>query len=228
MDRCRRKKPAHEWPLIGLWETQHYARYVGLQAQEKSGRSTGGLVSSKNSNADLDLVVAQCLNDVGWMQFPVENLNFRRVTVYSKCGYKPEGMKKGWHLVTLPNVGRNDHTFLHHIVANYDDLAEGTLFIKDNSSPQFSGQASMPLSSLATLVMQVEARNGFACARTSVLRHSERHHGHMFTRVRFPSPQHPTLVGFTLHHSICLEPPPARRTNSKTSRSASTTSPSST
>jgi hypothetical protein len=30
----------------------------------------------------------------------------------------------------LANVGRCDHTYLHHIVERYEALADGTLFLK--------------------------------------------------------------------------------------------------
>lgn len=46
------------------------------------------------------------------------------VVAYCKCG-------KGHHeaCVELPNVGREGHTFIHHIVTRYDRLADVTLFV---------------------------------------------------------------------------------------------------
>ena len=34
----------------------------------------------------------------------------------------------------MENVGRCDHTYLHHIVENYDSLADATLFVKDTTA----------------------------------------------------------------------------------------------
>lgn len=46
------------------------------------------------------------------------------VVVYNKSGVDEIGM------ISLPNVGREAHTYIHHIVKNYDTLANVTVFLQ--------------------------------------------------------------------------------------------------
>ena len=68
-----------------------------------------------------------------------------RVVIYTKGSVEPSGKaglevlrnKLGADIIrTLPNVGRESHTFLAHIVDQWDNLAAHTLF----------GQALLPIS----------------------------------------------------------------------------------
>ena len=61
-----------------------------------------------------ELVVARYLEDLNWLGNIPPQLSAR---VYNKA---PGG--------ELPNVGREAHSYLHHIVTRYDDLAEVTVF----------------------------------------------------------------------------------------------------
>jgi hypothetical protein len=78
---------------------------------------------------ELELVVALCRE---------QNLHFLRtlvhelfaaynvtVTFYCKCGLHPSATA----CTQLENVGREAHTFLHHLVSRYDSLAPVTFFI---------------------------------------------------------------------------------------------------
>lgn len=79
---------------------------------------------------DVQLVVARYNEDVEWIP---DGLN---VIVYNKgsplmCKHR---------VVTIENMGREAGTILHHIVANYDNLAETTIFCQGDSiahSPNF-------------------------------------------------------------------------------------------
>lgn len=83
------------------------------------------------STKTCDLVVARYQESLDWLeeQFP----SFRRIYVYNKG--PPEGMNIPKHLLSrvrilqLENVGRCDHTYLHHILTTYDDLADVTVFL---------------------------------------------------------------------------------------------------
>lgn len=67
---------------------------------------------------DIEVVVAHCDEDLAW----VRNLPTGvRVAVYHKGRAAAGGTR-------LPNVGREAHTYLHHIVQRYDGLAEVTVF----------------------------------------------------------------------------------------------------
>jgi hypothetical protein len=36
------------------------------------------------------------------------------------------------NIIKLPNIGRESHTYLYHIINNYNNLADNTIFIQGN------------------------------------------------------------------------------------------------
>jgi len=66
-----------------------------------------------------ELVVARYTESLNWLRRVPRAF---QVTVYDKSG-APED-----NAVPLPNIGREAHTYLHHIVQRYDDLAPLTVF----------------------------------------------------------------------------------------------------
>ena len=69
-----------------------------------------------------EIVVAHYNENLEWLQdFSDE------VTVYSKGNLPAKGFER---VSQLPNIGREGHTFLHHIVSRYDSLADTTLFLQ--------------------------------------------------------------------------------------------------
>eukprot|EP00928_Gymnodinium_smaydae_P062653 TRINITY_DN4646_c0_g1_i1.p1 TRINITY_DN4646_c0_g1~~TRINITY_DN4646_c0_g1_i1.p1 ORF type:complete len:702 (-),score=97.77 TRINITY_DN4646_c0_g1_i1:121-2226(-) len=71
------------------------------------------------AKSELEIVLAQYDESITWSD-PYASIR----TVYCK-GPPPEGAEG---CVRLPNVGREGHTYLHHIVENYDNLADWTVF----------------------------------------------------------------------------------------------------
>jgi len=69
------------------------------------------------------LVVAYYYEDLEWLK---AINSFDRVFLYNKNTVDiPES-------INLPNVGREAHTFIHHIVDNYNKLADITVFTQGN------------------------------------------------------------------------------------------------
>jgi hypothetical protein len=69
---------------------------------------------------DLQIVVSHFKEDLGWLS----DFSSLDVTVYSKgnpCGPNP-----------LENVGREAETYLYHILLNYDNLSQITVFLQGN------------------------------------------------------------------------------------------------
>ena len=62
-----------------------------------------------------------------------ESLDFLSYHPFNKCAAivynKGRVIKSEYPMVNLPNIGRCDHTYLYHVVKNYDTLAPVTLFI---------------------------------------------------------------------------------------------------
>lgn len=69
----------------------------------------------------LELVVARYTEDLAWLRKSPANLT---ITVYDKSPDASGGQQAIW----LPNVGREAHTYMHHIASRYDSLAEWTVF----------------------------------------------------------------------------------------------------
>ena len=65
-----------------------------------------------------ELVVARHREDLQWLRRIPSNC---RATVYDKGGGHPGG-------IPLPNLGREAHSYLHHLVERYDELADVTVF----------------------------------------------------------------------------------------------------
>jgi hypothetical protein len=69
----------------------------------------------------IEVVVARYNENVNWLN----TLDCKK-TIYNKGEYSiPDS-------IVLPNVGRESHTYFHHIVENYDNLADWTFFIQAN------------------------------------------------------------------------------------------------
>lgn len=86
----------------------------------------------------IDLVVARYKEDVSWVFSIPNNIN---AIVYNKF-YKEDETANN---ITLPNVGREAHTYLYHIVKNFDKLSEHTIFSQGNPfdhSPKFLQEIS--------------------------------------------------------------------------------------
>jgi len=67
------------------------------------------------------LVVAKYKEDVRW----TENIDSKNLYVYDKSGEKTS-------YTPLQNVGRESHTYIHHIIEHYDNLPEYLIVIQGN------------------------------------------------------------------------------------------------
>lgn len=88
----------------------------------------------------VELVVSHYNGELDWIR-EVRSL-FQRVTVYHK-GPMPLHLEPdlGAEVVPLPNVGREAHTYLTHVVRRYGDLADRTVFSQDGYADKLSPDA---------------------------------------------------------------------------------------
>jgi hypothetical protein len=75
----------------------------------------------------MDLVVARYEEDISWINNIPENL-YTRTIIYNKGGEAEFDLPKST-VKRLPNFGRESHTYLHHVIDNYDSLADITFFL---------------------------------------------------------------------------------------------------
>ena len=92
------------------------------------------IINHEITRKDVEIVIARYKNDITWSDM------YKSIrTVYDK-GYNESYINEysdSIDSIKLPNVGRESHTYLHHIVNNYDDLADITIFTQDG--PPISG-----------------------------------------------------------------------------------------
>ena len=111
--------------------------------------------------------MSHCSMDLAWLRLELSLLEragllwVGRVVVYSKCSRPVVNASTWWAVHTLPNVGRNDHTYAAHIATSHGCLLPMVFFLKDRMAPGWSQMKNraVPLERMAHLV----ASAGFAC-----------------------------------------------------------------
>jgi len=78
------------------------------------------------SNRSVDFVVASYTAPLDWLEGQLEKLPGARLHLYCK------GNSTDPRCIHLENVGTEEYAFLVHILRHYDDLADITVFTKDN------------------------------------------------------------------------------------------------
>lgn len=74
----------------------------------------------------VDLVISSYKEDLKWLNdIPA---TFRQVYIYNKGPGMISGVNIPYTEIKLKNIGRCDHTYLYHIIHNYDNLADVTIF----------------------------------------------------------------------------------------------------
>ena len=71
---------------------------------------------------DVTVIVAAYKEDLEWTK------NIRHKTIVYNKSDKDVPKSKNVEVISLPNLGRESQTYLHHIVENYDNLSEITIF----------------------------------------------------------------------------------------------------
>ena len=75
----------------------------------------------------IEIVVARYNEDLSWTkEYPFNQFKY---TIYNKGTNDTFTKPSIYRVFQLPNVGRCDHTYLYHIVNNYYNLADVTIFL---------------------------------------------------------------------------------------------------
>lgn len=86
---------------------------------------------SKMAPFACDLVIAHYKEPIEWMK-KFESFPFRTIFIYTKGdGSKPPVLPYSHpnvKIITMKNIGRCDHTYLHHMHEHYDSHADVTIF----------------------------------------------------------------------------------------------------
>ncbi len=89
------------------------------------------------------------------------NLDFNFI-IYNK-GDEIE-MSKKFRLIEINNVGRESHTWLHHICENYDDISDNNIFLQG----RIDDLGCMAYSDISKYLINLE-KNGFKASRLGLL-----------------------------------------------------------
>jgi Protein of unknown function (DUF3431) len=101
------------------------------------GERTSSDYTSSPLDPTFEIVAAHYREDLSWLK-PVASI----VTVYSKGNL--ETYRNDFPRYSLlPNIGRESHTYLHHIVYNYDTLADITLFTQGQIADHLGADADI-------------------------------------------------------------------------------------
>lgn len=93
-------------------------------------------LSNEHEYIKADLVVSHFEKDFTWAEKCSDKFN---LILYNK------GTNIIQNSIRLPNIGREPHTFLHHIVENYDNLPNWTVFTQDEPHYHFHEMDNMLL-----------------------------------------------------------------------------------
>lgn len=80
-----------------------------------------------NKDLDIHITVARYNESLKWtLDYPFNQFTY---TVYNKSNNENFEKKYVTKIVSLPNVGKCDHTYLYHIIKNYDNLSAINVFL---------------------------------------------------------------------------------------------------
>ena len=100
----------------------------------------------ENKTPDLEIVIANYEEDIEWVN-KIPTTLYDKLTIYNKGRPKNYDslVKKGAKVHTLPNVGREGHSYLYHIITNYDRLANVTMFLPGSAYTFYQKKAQLDI-----------------------------------------------------------------------------------
>ena len=98
----------------------HACRMVNTTRKNNKNRNKNGKT--------FEIVVSRFNEDLSWVRNIPPHL-YTKITIYNKNDLPIEPPVANCKVVQLPNLGRESHSYLWHVVHNYDTLADITLFL---------------------------------------------------------------------------------------------------
>jgi len=151
---------------------QDHSFMQGVEVVDKLLRAIPGetyfnpsLVNSRRNTGRLfpyEFVIAHYNENLDWIK-PIASHSH----VYHKGTVRQPPPLKLLSWKRLPNVGRESHTYLHHIINHYDSLPEVTVFLQADNGHQSCGFFSRPPMNYVYDVMRLTSLK-HTCLRPSV------------------------------------------------------------
>jgi len=131
---CQNEDPEDLQALLQSGQP-HVARQSALESiqsyrsllESAAAGAFDNIAKGRVSKSEVEIVLAHFNEDIRWSK-PYRNIR----TIYCKGpeNKRPDGC------TALPNVGREGHTYLHHIVQNYENLSDWTVFTQAQAPTQ--------------------------------------------------------------------------------------------
>lgn len=117
---------------------------------------------ARNSELEFECVVAHYNEDLSWL----EELAPETI-IYSKGGSRNTPSSANWKEVRrLPNIGREAHTYLHHLVNHYDTIADVTMFVQGdayNPDGRTPPHSTVTVPEMKSRSIKSSTSGGFTC-----------------------------------------------------------------
>jgi len=113
--------------LITLLAATVFSSSIPLPVEDFYTQDEDEMRVVNEGDNNVQIVLSRYKENIDWLDDPP--FNKYKVTCYNKGDTFPQCKLPKCNVVTLQNVGRCDHTYLHHIITNYDNLANVTLFL---------------------------------------------------------------------------------------------------
>jgi len=120
---------------------------------------------------NIDLIISRYNENLNWVHRVASNID--RIYLYDK-GVVDSNI--GAFSIKLPNVGREAHTFLHHIISQYDNLGDYNAFCQGDPIPHGGDQILHTINSIKKKTDEFDflwLSNGlFVCDKMGLPQHS--------------------------------------------------------
>ena len=84
------------------------------------------------NDSKIDIVISRYNENIDWL-YNYNLDNFNTIYIYNKGNTFNNKFGNNVVVISLPNVGRENHTYLYHIISNYNNLADVTIFLPGSS-----------------------------------------------------------------------------------------------
>jgi hypothetical protein len=139
------QKPAEFTKIITQNDTSLSCSCVNCCEDQMCGSLWAGSIGINQGSLErfrsIHVIVSYCMHNLSWIEGFLEGHQIESLTIYSKCGEKVQGAPQLAKIITLDNLGRNDHTYAYHIsrIVSEDrvlypksDPSHVFIFLKDN------------------------------------------------------------------------------------------------
>jgi hypothetical protein len=139
---------------------------------DQDRKNTGGLNIIKSEPHEIELVVARYNENLNWLNR--DPFDKYPVYIYNKGSNDNYTVNnKNVRIKKLNNVGKCDHTYLYHIIENYDNLADVTVFLPGSTSMKYKiGKAKKIMAELKKKIGSVFIGNFMTDVKQSLYKFS--------------------------------------------------------